>query len=409
MQGCFLSILVFTTAVMTGCVPRDNVDAQPSTTSSEAAVVADDEISIPADATTAEAKTDSKKKLKILGPTAIPSVVWMLDPTDIADSAAADAAGMKPYTEAISSSDVTFDMVPIPGGKFTMGSPAGEKDRNDDEGPQHEVEIEPFWMGKCEVTWNEYELYGMGLDLYRREMEKTQPTDYDKLADAIARPTKPYSDMSFGMGQSGYPAICMTQLAARMYCKWLSAKTGRYYRLPTEAEWEYACRAGTKTAYSFGDGTDDLDDYAWHFENSDDGYHKVGKKKPNPWGLYDMHGNAYEWVIDQYVADGYKKYAGKTVKNPFVPTTTEYPRVARGGCWDDDPDKLRSAARIGSSSSWKSEDPQLPKSIWYNTEPWCAGIRVVRPLRTPTAAEAKQYEPNSATVEEYKEAQAGKT
>ena len=147
-------------------------------------------------------------------------------------------------------------MVPIPGGEFVMGSPDTEAGRKPDEGPQHKVKISPFWMGRCEVTWNEYELF-MYPDEERRT-RATVPTDAagDKLADAVTHPSKPYVEMSFGMGKDGYPAISMTQHGANKYCQWLSAKTGHFYRLPTEAEWEYAARAGTTTAYFFGDDTE---------------------------------------------------------------------------------------------------------------------------------------------------------
>jgi len=240
----------------------------------------------PEPAKSSDAESSAKNTAgSAFDPTVAPTTVWLPKLAKNSDAEANDHSGMKPYTEEILGAGVKFDMVPIPGGTFMMGSPKSETGRNVDEGPQHEVKIEPFWMGKCEVTWQEYELWGLGFDAQRRKAKNQEPTDYEKLADAIARPTKPYSDMSFGMGKAGYPALCMTQFAAKMYCKWLSAKTGHYYRLPTEAEWEYACRAGTTTAYSFGDDPKDLDEYAWHDGNSDDKYHKVGRKKPNPWGL----------------------------------------------------------------------------------------------------------------------------
>ena len=344
-------------------------------------------------------------------PTQTPTVKWLPKPVANPDAEAADPSGMKPYTENIPATDVKFDMAPIPGGEFTLGSPAGEKGRKDDEGPQAKVKIDPFWMGKHEVTWDEYELWGLALDNQRRKMKNEQPTDNDKVADAISRPTKPYSDMTFGMGKEGYPAICMTQLAAKLYCKWLSAKTGRYYRLPSEAEWEYACRAGTKTAYSFGDDPEKLDDYAWSTANAEEKYHKVGKKKPNAWGLYDMHGNVSELCLDQYIADRYKQYQGKVVESPLAVAATAYPHVVRGGAWTDEPPLLRSAARRWSSKDWKQQDPQIPQSIWYFTDADFVGFRVVRPLRTPTPEEDARYDLDEFQKQElidYKKAQAGK-
>ena len=321
-----------------------------------------------------------------------PPVSWLLKPVETPDADAATEAEMKPYTQKVIGTDAKFDMVPIRGGKVLMGSPADEADRKEDEGPQFEAEVEPFWMGKCEVTWDQYELWGMGLDKQFRKVTGAKSTEWDTLADAITMPTKPYADMSFGMGKDSTPAICMTQLAAKMYCKWLSAKTGYYYRLPTEAEWEYACRAGTKTAFSFGDDPADLDDYGWHYGNSDDKYHKVGQKKPNPWGLYDMHGNVAEWVLDQYTKDGYAQFAGKSLKNPILTPKKIDPRTVRGGSWFDDADRARSAARTGSSLDWKAQDPQIPQSVWYLTDAEWVGFRVVRPLRKPSAEEAMKYD-----------------
>ena len=301
---------------------------------------------------------------------------------------------MKVYTEIISGTKVTFDMAPIRGGKFWMGSPANEKDRNQDEGPRHEVSIEPFWMGKHEVTWDAYEIWSFKLDVKRRKFTEQAPTPLDKFADAVTRPTPPYTDMTFGMGKAGYPAICMTQLAAKRYCQWLTAKTGRYYRLPTEAEWEYACRAGTTTAYHFGDDPKKLGNYAWYFDNSDEKYQKVGRKKPNPWGLFDMHGNVSEWCLDSHDKIFYKMSAGKTAANPFNLPKTLYSRVVRGGSWDDDSDALRSSARYSSEEGWKERDPQLPQSIWYHTDALFVGFRLVRPLKEPGEAEKKRFGPD---------------
>jgi formylglycine-generating enzyme required for sulfatase activity len=320
------------------------------------------------------------------------SPVWAVKPVlDVPDAVAGSEAEMKPYTDKIANTQVSFQMLPIKGGKFMMGSPDSEKGHNPDESPQHEVEVGPFWMGKYEVSWDEYEVFMFNLDIARRSVTKEAPSVLDKAADALSRPTKPYTDMTFGMGKEGYPAICMTQYAAKKYCEWLSAKTGRFYRLPTEAEWEYACRAGTKTAYSFGDSPDKLGEYAWDYDNSNETTHPIGKKKPNPWGLHDIHGNVAEWCADQYAADFYQKLAGKLAVNPLnVPKLVE-PCVVRGGSWDDDPAALRCAARRGSSPDWKQQDPQLPQSVWYYTDALFAGIRVVRPLQEPTEDQKKLY------------------
>ena len=301
--------------------------------------------------------------LQVAGVLAAALFAGSVTPVQAADNSDKPAAKMEAYTETVPDTDVKFEMVPIPGGEFVMGSPKTEPHHKPDEGPQHKVKVEPFWMGKHEVTWNEYDIWSFNLDIQRRKLKGAKPSALDKIADAVTRPTKPYTDMTFDMGHDNYPAICMTQLAAKMYCKWLSAKTGHYYRLPTEAEWEYACRAGTTTAYSFGDDPKKLGEYGWYYDISDDKYHPVMQKKPNPWGLYDMHGNVSEWVLDQYDPNFYQKF--KDVKVASFPQTYNvpeklYPRVVRGGSWDDDPEGLRSAARFASTPDWKIQDPQIP-------------------------------------------------
>lgn len=292
---------------------------------------------------------------------------------------------MKPYVETIPGTDVKFEMVPIPGGTFKMGSPANEPGRSDDEGPAHLVAIRPFWMGKYEVTWDEYDILAFSKDIYKMQeqgVNLAQQSETEKAADAVTRPTPPYTDETFGFGRKRQPVINITHHAAMEYGYWLSVKTGKTYRLPTEAEWEYACRAGTQTAYSFGDSAAKPGDYAWYLDNSTARPHPVGQKQPNPWGLYDMHGNVAEWCLDRYDKDFYSTFKPDlpAISPVLVPGKEKFPHVARGGSWDDKAARLRCAARLASSEDWILQDPQRPQSIWWLTDALFVGFRIVRPL-----------------------------
>lgn len=305
----------------------------------------------------------------------------------------------KAYTQNIEGSNQSYELVAIPGGEYLMGSPKKEKGRKVDEGPQHKVKIEPFWMGKFEITWDIYDLYSFkNLEI---EMAGRYAAGQNTMSktDGSTRPSPPYVDMSFGMGRSGYPAINMTQYAAIYFCKWLYDKTGIFYRLPTEAEWEYACRAGTSTAYWFGNNPSALGENEWFIGNSENSYKPVGQKKPNPWGLHDMHGNVKEWTLDQYYPDFYAKVA-KGESEPFAPVTELYPNSVRGGSWDEEAVNCRSAARTPSDASWKVLDPQLPKSEWWLTNASFVGFRIVRPVTQPSKEEIDAYY-NPPLIEDY--------
>ena len=225
-------------------------------------------------------------------------------PTQEASTAAAEE--LKPYTEILEGTKVRFEMVPIPCGTFTMGGPPAERGRQPDEGPPHKVKIRPFWMQKTEMTWDAFDQFAFNKNLMGG-------TANGNGADAVTRPTPPYSDPTFGFGRKGHPIISVSHHAAMEFCRWLSARTGRTYRLPSEAEWEYACRAGSRSAYSFGEVPIKLAEHAWFRLNSEDAPHPVGLKKPNPWGLYDMHGNVAEWCLDLYDKSYYKTF------DPLVP------------------------------------------------------------------------------------------
>lgn len=329
-----------------------------------------------------------------------------------------DDSYMVPYIETIPGIDVKFEMVPVPGGEFLMGSPASEADRNEDEGPQVRVHIAPYWIGKTEVTWAEYQAYMKMYDVFKK-LQQLAATPVDDLdddtrrliekhgwkgeleenweVDAVTTATPLYdASFTYGVGdQPNQPAVTMTQFAARQYTKWLSGITGREFRLPTEAEWEYAARAGTTTAYSFGDDAAQLGDHGWFDENGDYQTHPVASKKPNPWGLYDVHGNVAEWTLDQYNAGTYGKLgeepvdAAKAVQWP----TKLYPRVVRGGSWLDLAPGCRSAARQKSEEDeWKLSDPNLPLSPWWYTEEPATGVgmRIIRPLAAMTVEEKRR-------------------
>lgn len=349
------------------------------------------------------AQADDKKA----NPFYTPTIEFLKNPLPLTDSVAATETEMKAYTETIPGTNITFKMVPIKGGKFKMGSPEDEKDRHEDEGPQHEVEVKPFWIEEHEVTWKEFEQFALKI---LEENRKGNISDRETKADALAKPTPAYDIGSIShdnASKPGYPASGMTCYAAQLYCKWLTILTGRYYRLPTEAEWEYACRAGTTTAFSFGADDSDIDDYAWWFDNTDgDGSQKVKQKKPNLWGLYDMHGNMAEWVLEHYDAKTYSNRKPGSFGAPVkAPKGEGFNQIARGGsCDDGETTDLRSARRLYAVPQWQDQDPQFPKSIWWVTDAPYVGFRVVRPLEAPkTDEELKVYEADPSIWLEYSE------
>ncbi|MCG8449149.1 MAG: formylglycine-generating enzyme family protein [Pirellulales bacterium] len=327
-----------------------------------------------------------------------------------------DQGYMVAYVEQIPGTEITFEMIPIPGGEFLLGSAEDEPERSADEGPQLRVCVQPFWIGKCEVRWAEYrsfmELYDAFKSLESLRSERAQAGkllgkagelqalrkffEQESLqVDGVTCPTPLYDpDTTYMAGEEPeQPAVTMTQFAAKQYTKWLSGITGKQYRLPTEAEWEYAARAGATTAYSFG-SVEALDEYAWHVGNSDDLTHAVGTKKANPWGLHDMHGNAAEWVLDEYREGHYASLQSGVEAAAAVAWPTHlYPRTIRGGSYFDEPAQCRSAARHKSEDpEWNLSDPNLPRSPWWFTEYESTGVgfRILRPLKPMDKQEQKK-------------------
>ena len=294
---------------------------------------------------------------------------------------AQDSTIFSAYNLQLPASGIQSKMVPVKGGSFLMGSNENEKNRSEDEGPQRKVTISAFWMGAFEVTRDEFDVF-----------YKDQTTSENSKVDAVTRPSPQYVDLSWGMGkEGGFPVNSLSQHAALMYCRWLYQKTGIFYRLPTEAEWEYACRAGTETRFYFGNDEKQLNDYAWYKNNSNDKFQKVGLKLPNAWGLYDMLGNVSEWTLDHYEANRFNNMADHTT-DPFIAANaSRYPKALRGGGYNDEVKELRSANRFKSDASWNIRDPQVPKSKWWLTDAPAVGFRIIRPLQQPGAEQINQF------------------
>jgi sulfatase modifying factor 1 len=300
--------------------------------------------------------------------------------------------GFNDFTERIPGTRVKFEMMAIPGGIFTMGSPGNEAFRSPDEGPRREVSVNSFFMGKYEVSWDEY------LTFFKETSSQGKTADaylnVSERVDAISGPTPPWGAPDQGWGKESSPAITMTHHAAEVYCRWLSDVTGKHYRLPTEAEWEYAARGGTEGPYFFegdprqysneglwhrifGADTSRIASYAIYLENNPGRTVRPGSVHANPFGLVNMLGNVAEFCGDWYAPDTYGKYPPGVVTDPSGPAIgTEY--VIRGGSYRDGAEKLRCAARdFTRTESWLKTDPQIPKSIWWYSDCTFVGFRVI--------------------------------
>jgi len=301
------------------------------------------------------------------------------------DAQITDAGGT--FTQVIPGTEISFDMALAPSGRFTLGSPEDELGRDDDEGPQRQVVIDRFWVGAHEVTFDSY-------SIFRHENLDNETGSHGERfeLEMITRPSPPYEDPSQGMSGPERPMTGLTRIAAMEFARWLSEKSGRLYRLPTEAEWEYVCRAGSQRVYTFGSDPARLHEYAWFADNSDDSFHEVGQKAPNPWGIHDLLGNVAEWTMDPYDRDFYEGIPDDgSAMNPRTEESTRGLGVVRGGSFQDDATGLRCAGRYPETTRWKRRDPQIPKSRWWNTDSPHVGFRLVSPAREYTQEDIRSY------------------
>ena len=355
-------------------------------------------------------------------------VGFSTNPPNDGPSIKTDRGYMAPYFQSIPGTEIRFEMIPVPGGVVEVGSGADQygEDAEHPTSPITKVQVQPRWVGKYEVSWNEYWQY-MALDksfaqldqlrqlAIRRERQATSVEPLLKRfealwqavrrqpshVDGVTAPTALYDpSTTYESGEEpNLPAVTMTPYAAKQYTKWLSAITGLEYRLPSEAEWEHAARANGAQAFGAGSAgpisLKNLSEYAWTVENGDYTSHPVGELKPNAWGLHDMLGNAAEWVLDEHRQQNNTSSAPEKLVSWSAAVswpTRAYPRVAKGGFWDSNPGDCRIATRLPSDDpEWKMSDPNIPLSPWWYTEYPASGIgfRVVRQL-TPMDADMKK-------------------
>jgi formylglycine-generating enzyme required for sulfatase activity len=262
----------------------------------------------------------------------IPAAAQPAAPPATEPSPAAPGAALEPFVQTLPKSVVKIRMIPIPAGSVKIGSES--------------VAVKPFWMARTETPWEAFDVFiasGAPSPAYDQ-------TDFP--ADAIARPSKSYILPDLGWGHNGYPAINVSFLSAQMFCRWLAAATGKKYRLPTEAEWELACRAGAADPWTMDKAS--LDKHTWYAGNSKSTTHPVGKKPANPFGLCDILGNAGEWATD---------LEGKP--------------VLCGGTFLDPPARVTPGMRRRWTPKWQEHDPQFPKSRWWLSNGSFVGFRVV--------------------------------
>lgn len=297
--------------------------------------------------------------------------------------------GFENFEEHIPETDVSFNLIAVKGGRYLMGSPKGEAYRQLDEGPVREVEVDSFWMGEIEVTWDEYLAFFQETGSQGRKEANAVAN-----LDAITGATPPWGAPDQGWGKGRRPAITMTHHGAVTYCKWLSQVTGKKYRLPTEAEWEYAARGGLQTPYFFEGEPEDFEDiglkaklfgpdttlinrYVAYSENSPNMTQEPDFVLANPFGLKNMLGNVAEFCLDYYDPMVYRKYPKGLVKNPRGPRSAQE-FVVRGGSFRGSAKDLRVANRSRTyTKKWLVTDPQIPKSIWWYSDVKSVGFRVV--------------------------------